>query len=68
MLNFWSRLSAQTKAAAIKTALYLATIIVFWFLGEKHLMTPATAFFGLAALTLVFDLAYWFVKTKILGK
>ena len=68
MLNFWNRLSVRTKAAAIKTAFYVVTIIAFWFLGKKHLMDSATAFFGLAALTLVFELVYWFVGTKILGE
>ena len=66
--NFWSRLSAKTKERILIVVLYLVWIVVFWFLGKKHLATPGEAFFGLAALTGVFAAICIFVKTKILGK
>ena len=68
MKDLWNRLSAKGKETVIKSTLYVVWIVVFWFLGKKvENMTPATAFFGLAALTGVFTALYWFVKTKILG-
>lgn len=67
MKDLWNGLSAKGKETVIKSTLYVVWIVVFWFLGKKHMATPATAFFGLAALTGVFSALYWFVKTKILG-
>ncbi len=61
----FNRISEKTKW---RLGLYVAFIVLFWFLGKAHTMKPATAFFGLAALTLVFEAGFWFVWTKILRK
>jgi len=47
-----------SKKAQIKFGAYAVFILVFWFLGPAHKMTPATAFFGLGALTIVFEVIY----------
>lgn len=67
-MNIWTRLSAKTKERIICAAFYVAWVIVFWFLGKRHMMTPASAFFGLAALTAVFAAVYGFVKSMVAGK
>ncbi len=61
----FNRISEKTKW---RLGLYLAFIVLFWFLGPTEKMGKATAFFGVAALTLVFEVGFWFVRTKILHK
>jgi CDP-diglyceride synthetase len=46
---------------------WIAFVIVFWFLGPTQKMDKATAFFGLAAITLVYAGIVW-VVTKVYPK
>lgn len=62
----WSRLSAKTKERVIRTTFYLVFIVIFWLIGPAHKMSPATAFFGLAALTGLYNVLFTWAK-KILG-
>ena len=55
-----------TKEDYIVAGGYVAWIVIFWFLGKKVHMTPATAFFGLAALTGIYAGLVKFAK-KILA-
>ena len=67
-MNIWERLSTKTKERIICAAGYVAWIVVFWFLSNKVLMTPATAFFGLAALTAVYAGLYIGLKSMFQSK
>lgn len=67
MKDFWNRFSARTKERILVAAGYFIWIVVFWFLGKPHMMTPASAFFGLAALTAVFAALCGFVKSMIVN-
>ena len=66
MKSFWTRLSAKTRKRVICAAFYVVWIVVTWFLGKKHLMTPADAFFGLAALTAFYAAVYLVITEKLI--
>jgi len=61
-------LTTRTKRVLWVVGLYLATIVVFWFLGAREIMGKATAFFGLVSLTLVYAAIAYLVIEKILKK
>ncbi len=65
--NFWSRLSAKTKERIFRVALYLVIIVVLWFIGSPKKVSPATAFFGLAAITGLYNLAFSWAKKILEG-
>lgn len=68
VMKIWNRLSAKTRGRIICAGGYVVWIVVLWFLGKRHMMTPGEAFFGLAALTAVYAAIFAIVKSKILGK
>ncbi|MBE3109340.1 MAG: hypothetical protein IMZ46_02330 [Acidobacteria bacterium] len=56
-----------SKLTLWKAALYVVFIVLFWFLGPTEKMGKATAFFGVAGLSILYELGFWFVTKKILG-
>ena len=67
MNTFWSRLSVKTKERVIRTALYIAFIVVFWLVGPSEKISKATAFFGLAALTGIYNVCFTWAKKILEG-
>ncbi|HDT13900.1 MAG TPA: hypothetical protein ENO03_06025 [Candidatus Aminicenantes bacterium] len=67
MIAFWSRLSAKTKERIIRTALYIVFIVVFWLFGPSEKISKATAFFGLAALTGIYNVGFTWAKKILKG-
>ncbi len=67
MKLLWSRFSAKTKERVIRTVVFVVFIVVAWFVGPVHKMSPATAFFGLAALTGVYNVLFTWAKKILEG-
>lgn len=56
------------KSTLWHVGLYVAFIILFWFLGPTEKMDKATAFFGVVALSLAFEFIYQGIVKNIIEK
>ncbi len=58
-----AKLSDTQKKGAGFLVAYAAFIIAFWFLGKPHQMGPATAYFAVVLLHVVFAALAWGAAT-----